>query len=172
MQNDLNAIPIKRQTLEIENLNQDLVIKKLQTKRLEQKLKLNSSFIYLPREQSAKERIQNHLSYKLGKVMVENSKNVLDCVSLPFILLCIVFLHRKEQRKYKIKIKQNPKLSLPFLETYPDYYQALREKECFTYKLGEAFIKASKNWYKGGYLIFILRDVPRLNMELKQKNRN
>ncbi|EAK2416579.1 sugar transferase, partial [Campylobacter jejuni] len=24
------------------------------------------------------------------------------------------------------------------------------EKECFTYKLGEAFIKASKNWYGGG----------------------
>ncbi|HDZ5371488.1 TPA: sugar transferase, partial [Campylobacter jejuni] len=36
------------------------------------------------------------------------------------------------------------------LETYPDYNEALKEKECFTYKLGEAFIKASKNWYGGG----------------------
>ncbi|HEG0603296.1 TPA: sugar transferase, partial [Campylobacter jejuni] len=33
---------------------------------------------------------------------------------------------------------------------YPDYNEALKEKECFTYKLGEAFIKASKNWYGGG----------------------
>ncbi|MDT9648760.1 alpha-2,3-sialyltransferase, partial [Campylobacter jejuni] len=29
---------------------------------------------------------------------------------------------------------------------------ALKEKECFTYKLGEEFIKASKNWYGAGYI--------------------
>ncbi|EAJ1335549.1 galactosyltransferase, partial [Campylobacter jejuni] len=39
--------------------------------------------------------------------------------------------------------------------------EALREKECFTYKLGEAFIKASKNWYGGGYikLLFEIRKI-------------
>ncbi|EHJ7736630.1 alpha-2,3-sialyltransferase, partial [Campylobacter jejuni] len=51
--------------------------------------------------------------------------------------------------------------ALPPLETYPDYDEALREKECFTYKLGEAFIKASKNWYGGGYikLLFEIRKI-------------
>ncbi|ECK7954238.1 sugar transferase, partial [Campylobacter jejuni] len=55
------------------------------------------------------------------------------------------------------------------LETYPDYNEALKEKECFTYKLGEAFIKASKNWYGGGYIKFILKDAPRLKREIKKR---
>ncbi|EAI4509926.1 capsular biosynthesis protein, partial [Campylobacter jejuni] len=65
------------------------------------------------------------------------------------------------QKAYKEKIKENPNLALPPLETYPDYDEALREKECFTYKLGEAFIKASKNWYGGGYikLLFEIRKI-------------
>ncbi|RTJ50307.1 alpha-2,3-sialyltransferase, partial [Campylobacter jejuni] len=32
-----------------------------------------------------------------------------------------------------------------------------------TYKLGEAFIKASKNWYGGGYIKFILLDLFKIN---------
>ncbi|MBX2352082.1 alpha-2,3-sialyltransferase, partial [Campylobacter coli] len=43
-------------------------------------------------------------------------------------------------------------LKLPPLESYPDYKEALKEKECFTYKLGESLIKANKTWYKGGYV--------------------
>ncbi|EAK1650591.1 alpha-2,3-sialyltransferase, partial [Campylobacter jejuni] len=39
----------------------------------------------------------------------------------------------------------------------------------FTYKLGEEFIKASKNWYGGGYIKFILKDVPRLKREYERK---
>ncbi|RTJ93488.1 hypothetical protein C3H43_06605 [Campylobacter jejuni] len=110
----------------------------------------------------AKTRIQNQLSYKLGQTLILNSKSVLGYLSLPFIILSIVISHKQEQKAYKFKVKKNPNLALPPLETYPDYNEALKEKECFTYKLGEAFIKASKNWYKGGYIKFILKDVPRL----------
>ncbi|HID0127129.1 TPA: hypothetical protein ACXASU_001694 [Campylobacter jejuni] len=98
----------------------------------------------------AKTRIQNQLSYKLGQALIINSKSVLGYLSLPFIILSIVISHKQEQKAYKFKIKKNPNLALPSLETYPDYNEALKEKECFTYKLGEAFIKASKNWYGGG----------------------
>ncbi|EDP5129795.1 alpha-2,3-sialyltransferase [Campylobacter jejuni] len=98
-----------------------------------------------------------------------NSKSVLGYLSLPFIILSIVISHKQEQKAYKFKIKKNPNLALPSLETYPDYNEALKEKECFTYKLGEAFIKASKNWYGGGYIKFILKDVPRLKREYKRK---
>ncbi|ECL3287757.1 alpha-2,3-sialyltransferase, partial [Campylobacter jejuni] len=94
----------------------------------------------------AKTRIQNQLSYKLGQALIINSKSVLGYLSLPFIILSIVISHKQEQKAYKFKIKKNPNLALPSLETYPDYNEALKEKECFTYKLGEAFIKASKNW--------------------------
>lgn len=117
----------------------------------------------------AKTRIQNQLSYKIGQTLIINSKSVLGYLSLPFIILSIVISHKQEQKAYKFKVKKNPNLALPPLETYPDYNEALKEKECFTYKLGEAFIKASKNWYGGGYIKFYFKDVPRLKREYKRK---
>ncbi|EAL1789937.1 hypothetical protein FCR45_08245 [Campylobacter jejuni] len=119
----------------------------------------NNNILYCGK---AKARIQNQLSYKLGQALILNSKSVLGFISLPFIILSIVISHKQEQKAYKFKVKKNPNSALPPLETYPDYNEALKEKECFTYKLGEAFIKASKNWYGGGYIKFILKDVPRL----------
>ncbi|HFU2597041.1 TPA: alpha-2,3-sialyltransferase, partial [Campylobacter jejuni] len=101
-----------------------------------------------------KTRIQNQLSYKLGQALILNSKSALGYLSLPFIILSIVISHKQEQKAYKFKVNKNPNLALPPLETYPDYNEALKEKGCFTYKLGEAFIKASKNWYKG--VLFLL----------------
>ncbi|HBD8987978.1 TPA: sugar transferase, partial [Campylobacter jejuni] len=71
-------------------------------------------------------------------------------IRMPFVLSYIKDKYRFEQKAYKKKIKENPNLALPPLETCPDYNEALKEKECFTYKLGEEFIKASKNWYGGG----------------------
>ncbi|HED4905378.1 TPA: sugar transferase, partial [Campylobacter jejuni] len=53
--------------------------------------------------------------------------------------------------------------------TYPDYNEALKEKECFTYKLGEALIKADKEWYKAGYVKFYFKDVPRLKREFGKR---
>ncbi|EOI4912200.1 glycosyltransferase family 2 protein, partial [Campylobacter jejuni] len=105
----------------------------------------------------AKIRIQNQLSYKLGQALIINSKSVLGFLSLPFIILSIVISHKQEQKAYKFKVKKNPNLALPPLETYPDYNEALKEKECFTYKLGEEFIKASKNWYGGGVYQVLLQ---------------
>lgn len=99
---------------------------------------------------SAKSRIQNHLSYKLGQALITNSKSILGYIRMPFVLSYIKDKYRFEQKAYKKKIKENPNLALPPLETCPDYNEALKEKECFTYKLGEEFIKASKNWYGGG----------------------
>ncbi|EAL7652803.1 galactosyltransferase, partial [Campylobacter jejuni] len=48
------------------------------------------------------------------------------------------------------------------------YNEALKEKECFTYKLGEAFIKANKNWYGGGYLKLFF-EIRKLRKEFKKK---
>ncbi|WP_300702578.1 hypothetical protein [uncultured Campylobacter sp.] len=63
---------------------------------------------------------------------------------MPFILSYIKDKHKKEQRIYNEKIKENPSLKLPPLESYPDYEAALKEKQCLTYKLGEALIEANK----------------------------
>ncbi|EGD3546985.1 capsular polysaccharide synthesis protein [Campylobacter coli] len=101
---------------------------------------------------TAKSRIQNQLSYKLGQAMVVNLKSLLGYIRMPFVLSYIKDKHKQEQKIYQEKIKKDPSLKLPPLESYPDYKEALKEKECLTYKLGESLIKANKTWYKGGYV--------------------
>ncbi|EHR2169997.1 hypothetical protein KTM33_001681, partial [Campylobacter coli] len=106
---------------------------------------------------------RNQLSYKLGQAMIANSKSLLGYIRMPFVLSYIKDKHNQEQKIYQEKIKKDSSLKLPSLETYPDYKEALKEKECFTYKLGEALIKASNNWYNGGYikLLFEVRKMTR-----------
>lgn len=153
-QNELNSLPIKKQRLELANLEQDLIIKKLESKKLAKSLGIKMSIINpkitFIQANSAKARIQNHLSYKLGQTLIENSKSILGYIRMPYVLSYIKDKHKFEQKAYEEKIKENPNLALPPLETYPDYNEALKEKECFTYKLGEALMQANKNWYGGG----------------------
>ncbi|ELL1873640.1 sulfotransferase domain-containing protein [Campylobacter jejuni] len=161
-QNELNSLPVKKQHLELANLEQDLIIKKLESKKLAKSLRLKMSIINpkitFIQVNSAKSRIHNHLSYKLGQALIENSKSILGYIRIPFVLSYIKDKHKFEQKAYEEKIKENPNLALPPLETYPDYNEALKEKECFTYKLGEALMQANKNWYGGGvYQIYIQR---------------
>ncbi|BEK36579.1 hypothetical protein B11476_02820 [Campylobacter coli] len=172
----LNSLSIKKQQLEISNLEQDLINKKLQTKQLETQLNIASNKkiardiqLVTIGKNSAKTRIQNQLSYKLGQAMIVNSKSLLGYIRMPFALSYIKDKHKQEQKIYQEKIKKDPSLKLPPLETYPDYQEALKEKECFTYKLGEALIKANKTWYKGGYLKFYFKDIPKLKRDFRQK---
>ncbi|EAL2160450.1 hypothetical protein JJ980_001778, partial [Campylobacter coli] len=124
------------------------------------KPKLHYNFIY---PNSAKIRIQNQLSYKLGQAMIVNSKSILGYIRMPFVLSYIYDKHKQEQKIYQEKIKKDSSLILPQLESYPDYKEALKEKECFTYKLGQALIQANKTWYGGGYirLLFEIRKLKR-----------
>ncbi|EEU8054539.1 sugar transferase [Campylobacter jejuni] len=161
LQNELNSFPIKKQRLELANLEQDLIIKKLESKKLAKSLGIKMSIINpkitFIQANSAKARIQNHLSYKLGQALIANSKSILGYIRMPYVLSYIKNKHKFEQKAYEEKIKENPNLALPPLETYPDYNEALKEKECFTYKLGEALMQANKNWYGGVYQIYIQR---------------
>ena len=120
---------------------------------------------------SAKTRIQNQLSYKLGQAMIENSKSLLGYIRMPFVLSYIKDKHKQEQKIYQEKIKKDPSLKLPTLESYPDYQESLKEKECLTYKLGEAFIKADKTWYKGGY-VKLWFEIRKLKREFKNRKKN
>lgn len=171
LQNELNFIPTKKAKLEIENLEQDLKIKKLEELKLRKDLEVEFNkniTINLQYPNSAVARIHNHLAYKLGQVLIINSKSILGYIRMPFILSFIKEQHKTGQVKFEKTLKENPNLALPPLESYADYKEALKEKECFTYKLGEAFIKAHKNWHKGGYLKFYFKDVPRIKKKLKK----
>ena len=118
---------------------------------------------------SAKSRIHNHLSYKLGQAMIENSKSLLGYIRMPYVLSYIKDKHKQEQKIYQEKIKKDPSLKLPPLESYPDYKESLKEKECLAYKLGEALMKANKTWYKGGY-VKLWFEVRKLKKNLKREN--
>ncbi|MCV3450119.1 hypothetical protein L8W58_00765 [Campylobacter lari] len=128
-------------------------INQLQNNIQEKSTQLNqiqSKLFFQAKYGTAKSRIQNQLSYKLGQAMIVNSKSFLGYIRMPFVLSYIKDKHKQEQKIYQEKIKKDPLLALPPLEDYPDYKEALKEKECLTYKLGQALIKANKTWYGGG----------------------
>ncbi|ELN0297958.1 hypothetical protein Q1G25_001550 [Campylobacter coli] len=137
-------IIINSNTNQIDQLQNNIQEKSTQLNQLQSKLSFQTQY------GTAKIRIQNQLSYKLGQAMIVNSKSFLGYIRMPFVLSYIKDKHKQEQKNYQEKIKKDPSLKLPPLESYPDYQEALKEKECFTYKLGEALIRANNNWYGGG----------------------
>ncbi|MCR8682676.1 SGNH/GDSL hydrolase family protein [Campylobacter sp. LMG 17559] len=159
----LNSLSTKKQQLEISILEQDLINKKLQNKQLLKILSPNIKTTTVDFN-SAKFRIHNQLSYKLGQAMIVNSKTFLGYIRMPFVLSYIKDKHKQGQKIYQEKIQKDPSLKLPPLESYPDYKEALKEKECLTYKLGQALIKANKTWYRGGY-IGLLFEIKKLKKE-------
>ncbi|EOI0600661.1 hypothetical protein ACMF93_001387 [Campylobacter jejuni] len=144
----------------------DIVSSKNQTiqDNLTQIQLLNNQLSFQTKYGTAKTRIQNQLSYKLGQAMIVNSKSILGYLIMPMALLSIIISHKQEQKIYQEKIKKAPSLKLPPLESYPDYKEALKLKNHLSYKLGQALIQANKTWYKGGYvkMLFEIRKVKKL----------
>ena len=167
------AESLKQRIKDLESQNQSLKLNQIDSKTKELESNLNypifkGNLSYLNAMTSAKSRIHNHLSYKLGQAMIENSKSILGYIRMPYVLSYIKEQHNKEQKQYQEQIKKNPNLKLPKLESYKDYKEALKEKECFTYKLGEALMKADKTWYKGGY-VKLWFEAKRLEREYREK---
>lgn len=101
--------------------------------------------------------VKNHLSYKLGIAMIENSKSFKGYLKMPFVLIKISKTHKK-LAKNRVD-----------LENFSDYEEALRYKNYFSYKLGNALIQAHKNWYKGGYINFYFK-VLKIKKDFKKNN--
>lgn len=161
----LKEISYQKQLLEIESLV-DIQLKQLQIKSNEALPTPNTTM-----QATAKDRIHNHLAYKLGAALILNSKSLWGYIRMPYVLSYIKESHKKEILEYEAKVAKNPSLKLPKLESYPDYKEALKEKECLTYKLGEALMRADKDWIKGGYLRFYFQEVPRLKREFREKRK-
>lgn len=97
----------------------------------------------------AVKRVKNHLCYKFGIAIVFNAKDTIGFLILPAVLYNIFRTHRFYQ---EISVGKKFKL-----EEYEDYQESLLYKQSLCYKIGEAFIKSHKQWYKGGYLWFWVR---------------
>ncbi|MCV3381247.1 hypothetical protein L8V77_02500 [Campylobacter sp. IFREMER_LSEM_CL2127] len=141
-----------------------LINSRINTNSIQSKLSFQTKY------GTAKTRIQNQLSYKLGQAMIVNSKSFLGYLIMPIVLLSIIISHKQEQKIYQEKIKKDPSLKLPPLESYPDYKEALKLKNHLSYKLGQALIKANKTWYKGGY-VKLWFEVRKLKQKIKKGNR-
>ncbi|EOI2220921.1 hypothetical protein [Campylobacter coli] len=105
---------------------------------------------------SAKARVQNHLAYKLGQAMIIYSKSIFGYLKMPYILNKVYKKHQIEVKEYNEKIKTMTFLKIPSMECCEDYEEALKEKQCLTYRLGEELIKANKSKYKLGYINFFI----------------
>ena len=90
---------------------------------------------------TAKARIQDQLSYKLGQAMIVNSKSISGCLLMPITLLSIAIAHKQSKKIYQEKIKKDPSLKLPLIERYPDYHEALKLKKHLSYRLGNFMVK-------------------------------
>ncbi|EIT8656137.1 hypothetical protein L3M70_001662 [Campylobacter coli] len=124
---------------QIQNLNQTIETKNKTIQNKDDLLNFQAQY------GTAKSRIQNQLSYKLGQTMIVNSKSFLGCLLMPVILLGIVISYKQEQKIYKRKIEKDPSLKLPSLEQYPDYQEAIKFKNYLSYRLGQVIIKGFKN---------------------------
>ncbi|HEH5660128.1 TPA: glycosyltransferase [Campylobacter jejuni] len=170
---ELNQV-VTNQTSQIQNLNntlntktQELTSKTTQINSLQTTLKNKDSLLsFQSQHGTAKQRIQNQLSYKLGQTMIINSKNIFGILFMPVYIISTLLSHKQEQKIYQEKIKKDPSLKLPSLESYPDYKEALKFKNHLSYKLGQALIKANKTWYKGGYVkvIFEIRKLKKVKI--------
>ncbi|EIZ1632798.1 hypothetical protein MPL02_000858, partial [Campylobacter coli] len=147
IEDNTNVVQKKDKT--IKEKDQIISSKLSQLNQIQLKLSFQSKY------GTAKARIQNQLSYKLGQVMIVNSKSLLGYIVMPIALLSIIISHKQEQKIYQEKIKKDPSLKLPLLEDYPEYQEALKLKNHLSCKLGEALIKANETWYKGGYIKFL-----------------
>ncbi|ELE7053771.1 sulfotransferase family 2 domain-containing protein [Campylobacter coli] len=145
---NLDSLRLKK-SFQIQNLNQTIETKNKTIQNKDDLLNFQAQY------GTAKSRIQNQLSYKLGQTMIVNSKSFLGCLLMPVILLGIVISYKQEQKIYKRKIEKDPSLKLPSLEQYPDYREAIKLKNYLSYKLGKELVKANKIWYKGGYFQFL-----------------
>jgi len=128
---------------------------------------------------SAKARIYNHLSYKLGKALLQKNNRFSAGGGLLLRFFKIIFLHKKQQKLYKQSIILFPHLRYPKLETCFDYKQSLVLKTHLPYLLGQSIIKAYQNWYKGGFITLFSeinkaklkhKNIENLFLKLKQKD--
>ncbi|KAA6225539.1 hypothetical protein FMM55_06965 [Campylobacter sp. LR196d] len=83
-------------------------------------------------------RVQNMLSYKLGKAMIANSKSLKGLIKLPFILNKIAKDHKRKEKFYKVLINFDSKYKNLDIKKCFDYDKSLFYKEHLSYKLGFA----------------------------------
>ncbi|MDL0088637.1 hypothetical protein [Campylobacter gastrosuis] len=110
----LNTKPVALPNYEIDikNIKSEIDILRekyeLDIKNIDFKINILNNGLNFLLYESAKFRICNQLSYKLGKIMVENSKSLFSILKLPLVLVKEIKNYKKEKIFYNKKTKENP----------------------------------------------------------------
>ncbi|WP_353940087.1 DUF4422 domain-containing protein [Campylobacter jejuni] len=84
-------------------------------------------------------RVENQLSYKIGKILI-NTKDIKSILKAPIEIIMSVLEHKRKSKIYQTLVNIDKKYAMPPLESYSDFYEALRLKKHLTYKLGKSFL--------------------------------
>lgn len=93
----------------------------------------------------AADRIKQDLPYRLGYIIIYNSKSVKNLLMLPYLLIKEYQNFQNEQQN------NNSKNNLPLIEEYQDFYEAEKVQNHLSYKLGKLIadsIQSPKNILK------------------------
>ena len=83
-------------------------------------------------------RIQGQLSYRLGRVLISQTRSFKGWISLPWYL-------RKVIREFRAEKNARSNDKLPPIESYADAYEADRCRQHLSYRLGSVMIQRSRS---------------------------
>jgi hypothetical protein len=92
----------------------------------------------------AAERVKHQLPYRLGAIMIAQSRSFAGCLTMPSALL-------KQVREFKNEQKMQDDAQLPLIVHYADAYDADRVKQHLSYRLGDVMVTHAKSplgWLK------------------------
>lgn len=90
-------------------------------------------------QKGAVERVKNHLSYKIGKTIID-AKNPIKFLFLPLSIAFLCISHIAQRKFYNFLIKLNPSFKMVPLEKYVDYKDVAYVKKHLSYMMGKAFV--------------------------------
>jgi len=97
----------------------------------------------------AGERIKRQLSYRLGAVMIKQSRTITGCFTMPWALI-------QETKAFRKDLKQRKDENLPPISDYQDTYEAEQVKQHLSYRLGYTMVKNTNSvlgWVKLPWLL-------------------
>jgi hypothetical protein len=97
----------------------------------------------------AAQRIQQQLSYRLGSVLIANSRSIGGWLRMPFALASQVRAYRADQR-------DEAGQKLPPIHSYADAHEADRYRQHLSYQLGQTLLKHGKTPWGWLWLPFAL----------------
>ncbi len=139
---------------------ENLQLKKIKTVEISAAhLKTNNNLLY-----GAGDRARNWLSYRMGNIIITNTKSLKGILSLPWLLITEVKNHRNKRQ-------MSEHISLPPISSYADAYEVDRIKAHLSYRLGKALIDCSKTplgWIKMPLMLYLAYR----NFKYDQKDKN